>query len=77
MKKVRNIMFGSLAFASVIALFTFARRRKQAEDVIIKKEEEIERSYIDLSEQLKEVKKENEEVKEELEETKEKVKVYA
>ena len=64
MRKVfKNLVVGSLAFMTGAALFTLSRKRIQKENVVIEKEEELERKYIDLSDQLKKIKEEKEEVK--------------
>ncbi len=75
MKKVKNLMIGGLVLtASFVLVSSIKRRNKQVEETI-EKEEEIERKYIDLSDQLNNIKKENEELKEELDEEKRYVKL--
>ncbi len=75
MKKVKNLMIGGLVLtASFVLVSSIKRRNKQIEETI-EKEEEIERKYIDLSDQLNNIKKENEELKEELDEEKRYVKL--
>lgn len=65
-KTLRNVIIGSLAFFTGATIYTLTRRRMGKENLIIEKEEELEREYIDLSDQLKQVKKENEELKDEV-----------
>lgn len=75
MKKVKNLMIGGLVLtASFVLVSSIKRRNKQIEETV-EKEEEIERKYIDLSDQLNNIKKENEELKEELDEEKRYVKL--
>ena len=72
MKKVlRNIMIGSLAFMTGAAVYTLTKKRVHEEEIIME-QEEIKREYIDLSDQLRQVKKESEELKENI-----KVKEYS
>ena len=62
MRKVfKNLVVGSLVFMTGAALFTLSRKRIKKENVVIEKEEELERKYIDLSDQLKKIKEEKEE----------------
>ncbi len=68
MKKVKNLMIGSLAFTAGFMLVSVVKRKNQKVKELEEKNEEIERNYIDLTEKLNEVEKENEEIKEELEE---------
>lgn len=64
MKKVKNLMIGTLAFSASLALATYIVRKNRKVEEVIEENEEIERKYVDISEQLKTVKEENEELKE-------------
>lgn len=68
MKKVKNLMIGTLALTTSFLLVSIIRRKNKEVRLIEEKNEELERNYIDLSEQLNKVEKENKEIKEEIEE---------
>lgn len=75
MKKVKNLMIGGLVLTASFALVSLVRRKNREIEEVIEKNEETERKYVDLSEQLQAVKKENEEIKEELDDEKRYVKL--
>lgn len=68
-KTIKNILFGSIAFTTGALLYSF-NRKKRIERQILEQEQELERKYIDLSDQLSKIKDENEELSSELEEVK-------
>jgi len=69
-KTVKNIIFGSLAFTAGVALFNLVRTKAKREKEIIVETEEMERKYIDLSDQLGKLEDENKELKKEVEDIK-------
>lgn len=69
-KTVKNIIFGSLAFTAGVALVNLVRTKAKREKEIIVETEEMERKYIDLSDQLGKLEDENKELKKEVEDIK-------
>ena len=76
MKKIKNLMIGGIVFSTTFALVALIKRKNDKVKEVVEKNEELERNYIDLSEQLSKVEKENQEIKQELEEEKVLTKEY-